>query len=173
MKILKVFGLIIFIISFMISLIMINGLIHGMEPVDWEKPISIGAFILTICLGYLFRKTLLKILLIPFQVFKRDMNKNQKIVLAIFVPIVILFITLGIANSVGYTVRTRTVSVPKSYLVSKYSEKTYISKTYTYHERNPFDWGRTWYIWVLSLTFCCIFEYKLFEDKKEKDKKDL
>ena len=24
--------------------------------------------------------------------------------------------------------------------------------------------------WVLSLIFCCIFEYKLFGDKKKKDK---
>jgi len=31
------------------------------------------------------------------------MNKKQKIILAIFIPIVILFITLGIANSLGHT----------------------------------------------------------------------
>jgi len=85
------------------------------------------------------------------------MNKNQKLILAIFIPIIILFITLAIANSVGYTVKTRAVS-ENSYL-SKYGSKIY-------HEDNPFDWGRTWYIWVLSLTFCCIFEYRLFADKK-------
>jgi len=88
------------------------------------------------------------------------MNKKQRLILAIFIPIVILFITIGIANSVGYTVRTRAVS--EGGYLSKYSSKTY-------HEGNPFDWGRTWYIWVLSLTFCCIFEYKLFADKKIKE----
>jgi hypothetical protein len=39
--------------------------------------------------------------------------------------------------------------------------------TRTYHEGNPFNWERTWYIWLLSLTFCCIFEYTLFADKKK------
>ena len=92
------------------------------------------------------------------------MNKNQRLVLAIFIPIVILFITIGIANSVGYTEITRTL--PESSYLSKYLGTTT-------HKGDPFDWGRTWYIWVLSLTFCCIFEYKLFADKKKKDKKDL
>jgi len=87
------------------------------------------------------------------------MNKNQKIILAIFIPIVILFITLGIANSVGYTEITR--KVPGSSVFRKY-----LGETTIYYEGNPFDWGRTWYIWVLSLVFCCIFEYKLFANKK-------
>ena len=34
------------------------------------------------------------------------MNKNQKIVLAIFVPIIIFFIALGIANSLGVSKTT-------------------------------------------------------------------
>ena len=89
------------------------------------------------------------------------MNKKQKLVLAIFVPIIILFITLVIANSVGYTEKTRTLS-EGSYL------RKYLGETTIYREGNPFDWGRTWYIWLLSLTFCCIFEYKLFADKKRK-----
>lgn len=91
------------------------------------------------------------------------MNKNQKIILAIFIPIIILFITLLIANSVGYTVKART-SLPEGSVQRRFG-------TSTYHEGNPFDWGRAWYIWVLSLIFCCIFEYKLFADKKKKDNK--
>lgn len=160
MKILKVFGLIIFLISLMISLVMINILIHGMELVLWEKPISIIAFILTICLGYLFRKTLLKILLIPFQVFKRDMNQKQRLVLAIFVPIIILFIALIIANSITY--------VPtygggtKKYRTS--------SKLVEIYPHGPFNLDKTWYVWFSALAFCGIFEYKLFADKKKKDK---
>ena len=89
------------------------------------------------------------------------MNKNQKIVLAIFIPIIILFIALGIANSVGYTEITRTF--PEDSVWRRYG-----ITTRTYYEGNPFDWERTWYIWVLSLVFCCIFEYKLFADKKDK-----
>jgi hypothetical protein len=88
------------------------------------------------------------------------MNKKQRLVLAIFVPIIILFITLVIANSVGYTAITKTL--PKDSVWRKYGGIT----THTYHEGNPFDWKRTWYIWFLSLTFCCIFEYRLFADKK-------
>jgi len=89
------------------------------------------------------------------------MNKKQKLVLAIFIPIILFFIALMIANSLGYTVKTRTLT-EYSYL-DKY-------KGTTYREGNPFDWERTWYIWLIFFTFCCIFEYKLFEDKKEKDK---
>jgi hypothetical protein len=85
------------------------------------------------------------------------MNKKQRLVLAIFVPIIILFITLIIANSVGYTAITRTLS--EGNFLRKYGGM--------YHEGNPFDWKRTWYIWFLSLTFCCIFEYRLFGDKKQ------
>ena len=157
MKILKVFGLIIFLISLMISLVMINVLIHGMELVEWEKPISIIAFILTICLGYLFRKTLLKILLIPFQVFKRDMNRKQRLVLAIFVPIIILFIALMIANSVTYNPPART---------TKKSRAGSVSSGGIYRTHEPFNLDETWYVWFSALAFCSIFEYKLFEDKK-------
>ena len=95
------------------------------------------------------------------------MNKKQRLVLAIFIPIVILFITIGIANSVGYAETEITREVPESMVFFR----KYIGTTTTttiYHKGNPFDWERTWYIWVLSLTFCCIFEYKLFADKKDK-----
>jgi hypothetical protein len=86
------------------------------------------------------------------------MNKKQRLVLAIFIPVIILFITLGIANSVGYTEITKIRS-----------EGSYLRKYFpTITKGNPFDWERTWYIWFLSLTFCCIFEYKLFGDKKKK-----
>lgn len=85
------------------------------------------------------------------------MNKKQRLVLAIFIPIIIFFITLGIANSVGYTEITRTLP-----------EGSYLRKYFpTITKGNPFDWERTWYIWVLSLVFCCIFEYKLFANKEE------
>ena len=51
------------------------------------------------------------------------MNKNQKIVLAIFIPIIFFFIGLFLKND---------------------------------------------FAWLLASIFCCIFEYKLFADKKDK-----
>ena len=35
---------------------------------------------------------------------------------------------------------------------------------------NPFNWGSNFYVWLIFLIFICIFEYKLFADKKEKGK---
>ena len=38
----------------------------------------------------------------------------------------------------------------------------------TKYGHNPFDLEKTWYVWMLYLIFCCIFEYKLFGDKIDK-----
>ena len=96
------------------------------------------------------------------------MNKKQKLVLAIFVPMIVFFIALIIANSVGYTVIYKPGTFPGG---SKPAKPT----TY-YRESNPFDWEKTWYVWVIYLIFVCIFEYKIFEDKEiisNKKKKKL
>jgi len=87
------------------------------------------------------------------------MNKKQRVILAIFIPVIIFFVALIIANSVGYTVTIREFS--KSSYLNKYMGATY-------HKGNPFNWGRTWYVWMFYLIFCCIFEYKLFREKKRK-----
>jgi len=79
------------------------------------------------------------------------MNKKQKIILAIFIPIIIFFIVLLIASSVSVTTG--------GYVKGKYFN-------FVTHTHDPFDWETTWYVWMLYLIFCCIFEYKLFEDKK-------
>jgi len=88
------------------------------------------------------------------------MNKNQKIILSIFIPIILFFIALMIANSLGYTEIIREVPENMSMF------RKYIGTTTTIYKGNPFDWEKTWYVWVLYLIFCCIFEYKLFADKK-------
>jgi len=90
------------------------------------------------------------------------MNRKQRLVLAIFAPIIILFIALMIANSVGVTRTART-----------FEGRTVRGSTYYTH--NPFDLEKTWYVWFSALAFCGIFEYKLFADKKvinNKKKKD-
>ena len=95
------------------------------------------------------------------------MNKNQKIILAIFVPIIVLFIALIIANSVGVTSLTTTEILSEDDPFYELLGSISSSTSYTY---DPFDWQKTWYVWLIFLIFCCIFEYKLFADKKKKDK---
>ena len=77
------------------------------------------------------------------------MNKNQKIILAIFVPVIIFLVTLTIAYYLG---------VEKSLSLGKSLEWEIT--------HNPFDWGKTWYLWLFSLIGIILFEYGLFEDKK-------
>jgi type II secretory pathway component PulF len=92
------------------------------------------------------------------------MNKKQRLVLAIFVPIIIFFLTLTIAYYMGVT------HIPHSgniqYTWGDGARYFYTTTTY-----NPFDWQKTWYVWMFCIIFCCIFEYKLFADKKKKDNK--
>jgi len=76
-------------------------------------------------------------------------NKTQKLILAFFVPIIFFFIALFIANEVGVT--------RISYKV-KFGSSNYIY--------NPFDWGKTWYVWLVYSASCCLFEFLLFRDKK-------
>lgn len=96
------------------------------------------------------------------------MNKNQKIILAIFIPIIILFITLMIANSVGVTCVTTTEILSED---DPFYELLGRISTSTSYSNDPFDWEKTWFVWMFYLIFCCIFEYRLFADKKNKDNK--
>jgi len=91
------------------------------------------------------------------------MNKNQKLILAIFIPIIIFFIALIIANSMGVTCVTTTEILSEDDPFYELLGSVSSSTSYT---NDPFDWGKTWYVWLLSLVFCCFFEYKLFADKK-------
>lgn len=86
------------------------------------------------------------------------MNKNQRLVLAIFIPVLLFFIALTIADSVG-------ISSPGG--LRKFSR----TPSFPSHIHNPFDMEKTWYVWGLYLIICFIFEYKLFEDKEKKVKK--
>ncbi|PKP57767.1 hypothetical protein CVT91_09905 [Candidatus Atribacteria bacterium HGW-Atribacteria-1] len=77
------------------------------------------------------------------------MNIKQKIILAIFVPAIIFLAALTIAYYLnvedgGYSIT-----------------------------HNPFDWGKTWYVWSFSLIGVILFEYELFEDKKVISKKRI
>jgi len=96
------------------------------------------------------------------------MNKKQRLVLAIFVPVILFFISLMIANSIGVKVTGHMTGVEYHPTASPGKKFTFSGEvghydTYTY---NPFDWGKTWYIWFLFWIITFIFEYKLFADKK-------
>ena len=92
-------------------------------------------------------------------VFK--MNKKQKIILAIFIPVLLFFIALTIANSVGVT-STRGGGLHR---FSQIPSKT------PSHTHNPFDWEKTWYVWIAYFIIIFIFEYKFFSDKNIPDNK--
>jgi type IV secretory pathway VirB6-like protein len=94
------------------------------------------------------------------------MNKKQILILAIFIPIIILILTLAITNSLGVSEVTKILAEDDPFY------ELFGMKTRTSYAYNPFDWGKTWYVWLLALIFCCIFEYKLFADKKVKRIKD-
>jgi len=68
------------------------------------------------------------------------MNKKQKLFLAIFVPVILFFITLIISS--------------------------YISGDFPYYYIETSYLLETWYVWLIFLIFVCIFEYKIFEDKE-------
>ncbi len=67
----------------------------------------------------------------------------------------------------GITSVTTIVMVPED---DPFYEILGRTTTSTSHTNDPFDWEKTWYMWLIFLIFCCIFEYKLFGDKKKKDK---
>jgi hypothetical protein len=95
-------------------------------------------------------------------------NKTQKLILAIFVPIIFFFIVLIIANSVGVSsysyVHTESYGEGK---YGKYMEGAPVRDiTSTRYRPNPFEWEETWYVWLLYSASCCLFEFLLFRDKK-------
>jgi len=65
---------------------------------------------------------------------------------------------------VGITSLTTVEIIPEDDPFYKYLGSTSSHTSYT---NNPFDWEKTWYVWVFYLIFVCIFEYKLFGDKKK------
>ena len=118
------------------------------------------------------------------------MNKKQRVILAIFIPVLLFFIALTIA----YYISVEEIVISSSHTTSKPTNPNMDPKMrglikfledakgnpdwqpgdriYTHHPAvtrksyDPYNWQRTWYVWLLFLTFCCFFEYKLFEDKE-------
>lgn len=75
------------------------------------------------------------------------MNEPEKIIKAVIFPLIIIVITLGIGK-----------------IVSGFY--------YAYRYASPFDFGHTWYIWVISLYVIYKIELKLFcKTKNDSDQK--
>jgi len=73
------------------------------------------------------------------------MNKSQKVVLAIFVPIIIF---------------------SASFILAYYASSTYdVNILETVY--NPFKLEKTWYIWGFALLASCLFDYVLLENDEE------
>jgi hypothetical protein len=100
------------------------------------------------------------------------MNKKQRLILAIFIPIIIFFIALIIANIVGVTVTVHTGISFDTTDTGRMTNFRSSGPSYDTYRHEPFDWQKTWYVWFLALIFCCFFEYKLFADKKIKGTKN-
>ena len=83
------------------------------------------------------------------------MNKKQRLILAIFVPIILFFVAFTIAYYSAVTI------VPGLTNLIRLAETGVAN-----YSHNPFDWERTWYVWLFFIIFVCIFEYTLFKDKK-------
>ena len=91
------------------------------------------------------------------------MNKEQKIILAIFIPVIIFFLAFTIAHNEGTTriLHINSEQGPPDSLKYKYDGDSWIEKTH-----NPFDIEKTWYVWLVCLSSCCLFELLLFRNKK-------
>ena len=93
MKILKVLGLIIFIIFLCFSIVVITDLMGGYELEGYEILFVIIVFSLTICLGYLFRKTLLT----PFKAFwNLAFERKMMLLVTIAILITAIFYSWGV-----------------------------------------------------------------------------
>ena len=119
------------------------------------------------------------------------MNKKQMVILALFVPVLLFFISLIIAYyvSVEVVVTPAHYSTPPQLKINKEASPQFqkfvkwlnklpptLIPAKTVRYSRPIEWQKTWCIWLLFLAFCCFFEYKLFEDKEiisNKKKKEL
>jgi hypothetical protein len=87
MKVLKVFGWIIFLLSLIASFLLITNTFPGISSSDWDWLFFLITFSLAIGFGYLFRKTLL----IPFQAFW-NLTFERKMMLLVTIAILIAVI---------------------------------------------------------------------------------
>ncbi len=82
-----------------------------------------------------------------------NLNKTQKIIISIAVPIVLFIMTLPIAHELSRTF----IYVPS------YGEFSFSSNSYTVY--NYFDFSKNWWAWTLYVVLVFIVEFKLFKNK--------
>lgn len=79
------------------------------------------------------------------------MNKIQKIILTIFIPILILVISYGIADR-----------------VLDHYEKSYYSGSSFFRNIDAFDFEDTWWIWGIGIFFIMGILFMIYRDKNKK-----
>jgi hypothetical protein len=98
-------------------------------------------------------------------------NKTQKLILAIFVPVIFFFIAVFVAKQIDPR-----FGLPRFGLLPVMTSKALrFSKAVDYRGSILFALGETWYVWLLYSASCCLFEFLLFRDNKiisRKNKED-
>lgn len=98
------------------------------------------------------------------------MNKSQKHVSAIFIPIVILVLTFGVANTMldGKATCTTISGVTRN----ARNPNCVFDGGGTYHSGDieALEFNKTWWLWLIALGIIGVSEFNLFEDKKKADK---
>lgn len=77
--------------------------------------------------------------------FIQSLNSNQKIIFSIVVPVIIFIIVYPIASSAG----------------------TFYGFGFDEVYGGPFNFGRTWYIWVMAIGLITYIEMKIFSDSNK------
>ena len=98
-------------------------------------------------------------------IFKLRVNKkiSRKVILGIFVPVFMFFIFYAIAYYIGgdtQIIENSSRDISRHF--GSYSRTIGYVRTYHY----PFNWQKTWLIWIIYLIFFSVFEYILLKDKE-------
>ena len=88
----------------------------------------------------------------------------------IIIPIILFLVTLIIANNVGTHEVLHLPGVSRDPLTGKLHHLVNGAESYKTYTHYVFQSLNFYYLCCMSLVLCGIFEYKLFDDKKEKDK---
>jgi uncharacterized membrane protein YecN with MAPEG domain len=76
-----------------------------------------------------------------FEKWISKLNSNQKLIIAIGLPLALFFITLKVAGIIGFD--------------------------HCYRKDRPFNFEETWWVWLVFSLIVIFIEYRLFESKND------